>query len=110
MTAARRKKNPWSTVVAFAVLIALVAYRYYGDRRDQGDVSHRRPAGIAAAAAEADAGIAKQGGFDVICGFAGEMMSTGTSDLQFCGCVGVFLGRIDRNVGFSARNPRRWRS
>jgi len=66
MTAAR-KKNPWITTVAFTVLIALVAFRYYGDRSDEKEITNRRPVEIAAEM-EAKANVTKQGGYDVIAG------------------------------------------
>lgn len=64
---AARKKNPWSTAIAFGVLIALVVLRYYGDRSDEQDIANRRPAEIAAEM-EARADVAKQGDYQVIPG------------------------------------------
>lgn len=66
MTAARRK-NPWSTTVAFALLIALVAFRYYGDSSEGDDVSTRRPSEITAETS-ARANVTKQGDYEVISG------------------------------------------
>lgn len=66
MTAAR-KKNPWSTVVAIAVLVGLVVFRYYGNSSNENDISTRRPAEIAAEM-EARADVGKQGGYQVFPG------------------------------------------